>query len=133
MRDRPAGATAQRRVEHVEAAIAKHCDDRRFIPHLTLHEAETWVFAAGRYLADVAGDARLHGRLQADIRRASGPENVNDGFDTAPSKRLLRYWSRYDKVLDGPLAVAEFGLAGLRQECPHLDAWLTTIEARMVE
>jgi hypothetical protein len=32
------------------------------------------------------------------------------------------------KTLDGPLAVAELGLPGLRALCPHLDRWLVGLE-----
>jgi hypothetical protein len=32
-------------VEHVETAWAAAVGDRRFVPHLVLHEFETWVYA----------------------------------------------------------------------------------------
>lgn len=44
MRDRPRGSPRSR-VEHVEAAWTAAVGDRRFVPHLTLHEFETWVYA----------------------------------------------------------------------------------------
>lgn len=58
-------------------------------------------------------------------------ERENDGPATAPSKRLLRYRPDYTKTLDGPVAVAELGLPGLRGQCPHLDTWLTRIDSRL--
>jgi uncharacterized protein DUF4276 len=66
-------------------------------------------------------------RLFQDVKAAGGPELVNDGPETAPSKRLLRYWPTYVKTMDGPLAIAELGVAKLRAQCPHLDAWLTDL------
>jgi hypothetical protein len=44
MRDRPS-ESPRSRVDHVEAAWAAAVADRRFVPHLALHEFETWVYA----------------------------------------------------------------------------------------
>src|SRR5690349_15910361 len=44
MASRPAGS-ARSRVTHVEAAWASRVNDRRFIPHLVLHEYEAWIFS----------------------------------------------------------------------------------------
>lgn len=60
-----------------------------------MHESETWVFAASRQLADLAGEPSLHRRLQRELDAAGGPEGVNDGPDTAPAKRLKRLWPQY--------------------------------------
>jgi len=86
------------------------------------------VFAAARQLGDVYGDAELVERVRADVVRAGGPELVNDGRETAPSKRLARYRPGYAKTIDGPLAIAELGLVELRRQCPHLDQWLTKLD-----
>lgn len=52
---------------------------------------------------------------------------VNDGLQTAPSKRLHHRLPAYQKTLHGPLAVEGLGLAALRAQCPHLDAWLSRL------
>lgn len=124
MSTRPSGG-AEQRVEHVEHALADAVGDPRFVPHLTLHESESWVFAAAKQLGDLYGDQDLAARLTADVVAAGGAELVNDDPSTAPSKRLLRYRAGYAKVLDGPLAVGELGLPSLRARCPHLDRWLS--------
>jgi hypothetical protein len=129
MATRPAGDPWQR-VEHVEAALAAAIGDRRFVPHLTLHEVETWVFAAARQLGDWYGDPELARCLLADSAGVGGPELVNDGPETAPSKRLKNYRPGYMKTLDGPLVIAELGLPALRVTCPHLDRWLAELERR---
>jgi hypothetical protein len=123
MGTRPTGDPRQR-VEHVEQALASAIGDRRFVSHLTLHEAESWVFAAAEQLGEWYGDPELAARLLADSAQVGGPELVNDSPATAPSKRLCRYRPDYVKTLDGPAAVAELGLPRLRAECPHLDRWL---------
>lgn len=127
MADRPSG-DAVARVVHVERALADAIADRRFRPHLVLHEIEAWVFAAAAELGACFDDDQLAGRLISDARTAGGPELVNDDPRTAPSKRLLRYCPGYVKTLDGPLAIAELGVPALRTKCPHLDVWFAGLE-----
>jgi hypothetical protein len=127
MADRPAG-DAVARVEHVERSLALAVGDRRFVPHLTLHETEAWVFAAAEQLAELLDTAALGRKLRAESAAAGGPEMVNDGPSTAPSKRLRLHCPGYTKPVDGPLAIGELGLGELRRQCPHLDAWLTRLE-----
>lgn len=115
------------RVKHVESALAEAVGDRRFRPHLVLHELEAWVFAAADQLGEFLG-AELASRLREDVVVAGGPELVNDSPATAPSKRLLSYCPTYAKTMDGPLALTELGLAELRARCPHLDGWLRSLD-----
>lgn len=56
------------------------------------------------------------------------PEHIDDGADTAPSKRILKVFPDYKKTVAGPEIAAQIGLAALRRECPHFDGWLTRIE-----
>jgi hypothetical protein len=127
MATRPVG-DALCKVRHVERELAAAIGDRRFLPHLTLHEVEAWVFAAATELGALYGDAELAARLHADAASAGGPELVNDGVNSAPSKRLVRYRPGYAKTVDGPLAIAELGLPALRRRCPHLDVWLARLD-----
>jgi hypothetical protein len=124
MSDRPGGSpTAQ-----VEHAIARIVADQRFIPHLVLHELESWVFAAAEELGDLRGEPDLAKQLQADCAAAGGPELVNGDPTTAPSKRLMRYCPGYQKVIEGPLAIADLGVERLKGQCPHFAAWLDKLE-----
>ena len=127
MDNRPTGG-ARARVEHVEAAIASTVDHPCFVPHLVLHETEAWVLAAVDYLGSVLDDEAGAASVKKVVDESGGPEMVNDGPTTAPSKRLLAQWPTYQKTLDGPLALIDMGLGGVRRRCPHLDAWLRRIE-----
>lgn len=128
MGDRPRG-DAVARVEHVERAVAERIDHPTFLPHLVLHETETWVLAAIDHVGELRNDVAGARSLRQTVAECGGPEFVNDGPTTAPSKRLLAQWPTYRKTLEGPLAIAELGLPRLRQQCPHLDGWLRRIEA----
>lgn len=103
-------------------------DDRRFVPHLTLHETEAWVFAARATLAGLLDDRTLAHDLDGIAGAAGGPEQINDDPATAPSKRLKVRLPAYQKTLHGPLCIEALGLAEVRAQCPHLDSWLTKLE-----
>ncbi|MFF5371221.1 DUF4276 family protein [Streptomyces sp. NPDC013187] len=126
MSDRPTGSAADK-VTHVERCLAERVSHPRFLPHVVLHETETWVFAAAEQLGDWADDLSLARELKRQADQAGGAENVNDGPETAPSKRILKLYPRYVKTQDGPVAVMELGLTALRAACPHFDAWVVKL------
>jgi hypothetical protein len=130
MVDRPHGSPHDR-VRHVESALAKAIDDPRFVPHLVLHETETWVLADCGRLGELMGDPGPAAELARAVHLESGPELVNDGVDTAPSKRIVSAYPQYAKTIDGPLVIAETGLGAIRAACPHADDWLRELEARL--
>ena len=52
---------------------------------------------------------------------------MDDGPETAPSKRLQRLFPTYDKVVDGPAVIAAAGLDAVLEQCPHARAWLESL------
>jgi hypothetical protein len=130
MTDRPIGSPYAR-VEHVESALAGAVDSVRFLPYLVLHEIEAWVLADCSRLADLLGNSSEAARLARVVATESSPEMVNDGTDTAPSKRIRRIYPMYIKTLYGPLVIADIGLGEIRRQCPHADRWLSAIETAM--
>lgn len=128
--NRPHGSPYDR-VRHVESALAETIGHRRFLPNLVLHEAEAWVLADCRRLGEVMGDPGPAAELERIVQVEPSPELINDGVDTAPSKRIKNAYPQYEKTLDGPLVIADAGLDAIRSRCPHADDWLREIEARM--
>ncbi|HEX3474166.1 MAG TPA: DUF4276 family protein [Kofleriaceae bacterium] len=129
MHSRLAGSPRSR-VEHVEAAWAAAVADRRFVPHLALHEFEAWVYADRSKLEPFMFDDDP-GVIEAIARIAAGhptPEDIDDGPMTAPSKRLRDVFAAYQKPLHGPLAVVAIGIDRIRAVCPHFHHWLTRVE-----
>lgn len=126
MGDRPSGSPHER-VRHVESSLSRAVGDMRFVPHLVLHETETWVLADCRRLGEVMGDPGPAAELQRIVHLESGPELVNDGVDTAPSKRIMSAYPQYAKTIDGPLVIAEVGLDVIRSTCPHATAGSTSL------
>jgi len=130
MADRPRRSPYDR-VRHVESALVKAIDDRHFLPNLVLHEIEAWVLADCNRLGQVMGDGDPAVELERIVRLKSGPELVDDGVDTAPSKRIMDAYPQYTKTRDGPLVIADAGLDSIRRSCPHTNDWLRVIEARL--
>lgn len=130
MATRPRKAGAIDRVRHVERALAMCVDNQRFIPHLTLHETEAWVFAAVDELVDLLDDPPLGTDLRGIADGAGGPELINDHPATAPSRRIVERCPAYQKTFHGPLCIEALGLTELRAQCPHLDSWLSELERR---
>jgi hypothetical protein len=126
MADRPAGDPYEQ-VAHVEGAIAAAVGSPRLRPHLVLHETEAWVLAAGGLTAERFGKPQLGSRLGAIVESAGGPERVDDGPQTAPSKRLEQLFPTYDKVVDGPAIIAEAGIESVLAQCPHAREWLESL------
>ncbi|MDR1817966.1 MAG: DUF4276 family protein, partial [Puniceicoccales bacterium] len=52
------------------------------------------------------------------------PEEIDDGSETAPSKRILNVIPEYDKVSSGVKITAQITLPVLRQKCRHFDEWI---------
>jgi Domain of unknown function (DUF4276) len=123
--------TSYERVRQVESALARVIADERFLPNLVLHEAEAWVLADCRRLGEVMGDPLPAAELERIVQLESGPELVNDGVNTAPSKRIMNAYPQYMKTVDGPLVIADAGLDFIRSRCPHAHSWLTELEARL--
>ncbi len=122
---------AETRVAFLEKAFKTDiCDDTlwRFTPNLQLHEYESLLLAAPSALTHFYPNrANAVDALSADIAGLA-PEEVNEGHETAPSKRIISHIPEYDKVVAGTLVAAEIGLLTLRARCPHFGAWMTTLE-----
>jgi hypothetical protein len=119
-----------RRAEKLQDAMAKVVADWRFIPYLQRHEFEALVLACLDELSDWLDPLERPGvKVLRGSLGDAGPEDVNDGPETAPSKRLERHIPGYSKTEAGPASIALAGLAVIRSQCPRFDAWLTKLES----
>ena len=121
--------TPQQRVAHVEAALKAEVGSGNFLPHVVLHEFEALLYADPSVVAAHFGDDDIATAMHEDLAACGGPEFVNEGPDTAPSKRLMKHRPGYAKTTDGPAILADIGLPAIRNECPHFDAWLAAVES----
>ena len=63
----------------------------------------------------------------------NNPELVNNSPETAPSKRILKAYSSYQKITDGTNICRDLGIQKIREHCPHFDNWISTIITRSEE
>lgn len=117
------------RVAALEQALANDIKHPRFIPYIQLHEFETLLLADIRQLDwEYLEHDRQISRL-VEMVGDGNPELINEGADTAPSKRILREIPQFDKATSGVVIAERIGLATLRQRCAHFEQWVTKLEA----
>lgn len=121
-------ANGQHKAEFLEREMASDIAQRNFIPNLLLHEFEALLFTRIEPFEQWTDDDSMLEPLRA-VRRAMAPEDINDGPQTAPSKRILAAMAGYQKTFHGPLIACDIGLDPIRAACPHFDGWLRTLEA----
>lgn len=102
----------------------------RFIPYIQLHEFEGLLFS------DICAFQKTFDAVEYNqdkvlkiIQSFSNPELINQGPNTAPSKRLIDAIPGYDKVLYGNILATSLGLEKIRQHCPLFNEWVTILES----
>jgi hypothetical protein len=120
------------RVLTLERAFAADVSDHRFIPHIQLFEFETILLCNPDHFALVyKGSDTGIAALRAVVAEATSPELVNDGENTAPSKRIIGQFPQYigQKTTVGVELASCVGIDTTRALCPHFGRWLTTLES----
>lgn len=120
--------TGQQKAVFLEAELANDISQHNFIPNLLVHEFEALLFTEINAFKEWVDDADVIASLWA-VRKDLAPEEINDGPQTAPSKRIINAMPGYQKTVHGPLIACEIGLDSIRGACPHFDQWLQRIEA----
>ena len=132
--DFPAFAEAKRqkdpyeRIRRLEQAMGEDIGDPRFVPYIQLYEFEALILADPQQLdwEYLEHDQPIQNLIS--MVGDQNPELINDGPQTAPSKRILQEIPEYDKVSAGVSVAEKIGLATLRGKCRHFNDWLTGLE-----
>jgi len=115
------------RVEILETSLYEAINSRRFIPYFQLHEFESLLFSDLRKISAQFPEysAEIH-QLEESVKRFNSPELVNDGIETAPSKRIIASLPEYAnrKASAGPTIAGKIGLPVLQSKCRHFREWL---------
>ena len=116
--------------QEIEGKIDYGWDQRRVIPYVQMHEFEGLLFSDVRAFAVVPNVPDDSIAQLASIRSVfPTPEDINDGRDTAPSKRIAKVIPSYGKVADGPEVAEEIGVDAIRRECPRFGDWMRRLES----
>jgi hypothetical protein len=118
------------KVAHLEQSFHADIDYPRFIPYIQLHEFEALILADPKKLDGEFLEQERAIRNLVKMVEGKNPEEINEGQDTAPSKRIIKEIPAYEgqKASVGPLVVEKIGLEVLRAKCRHFHEWLTRLE-----
>lgn len=125
------------RVVHLQKAlnetIVAHvkCRPERFISHIQPHEFEGLLFSDVKALCAVEPTwAKNLADLTKIRASAETPEHINDGYQTAPSRRLEGLLHpKYKKTTHGPRAAAHISLEVIERECKHFKSWMNSLRS----
>ena len=114
----------------VDEKIDRSWDRSKVFSYVQQHEFEGLLFSDISVFAGLVG---APGGLEEDMRTIRSlfptPEDIDDGSDTAPSKRIMKLIPSYNKVANGPLLAANIGLAAIRGQCRRFNEWVTRLES----
>ena len=120
----------------LENAFRTDIDHHRFVPNLQLHEYETILFAdPGAFACSFENCTAEIEQLKTIAASVSCIEHINNGKDTAPSKRIIDVIPAYNgrKTSAGPDIAEYIGIPTIRSKCPHFNVWLTQLESLLSE
>jgi hypothetical protein len=128
--DLPVGASPQEKVKRVQDAIWRDLGEPPNLHvHLALHEFEAFLFVEPSALEAAMESDGLAQEIERIRSGYTTPEEINQGRETAPSKRIQALRPGFGKTSHGVNAVKRIGLERLRSECPHFGSWLARLEA----
>ncbi|HUT54204.1 MAG TPA: DUF4276 family protein [bacterium] len=119
-------------VEMLEKALAKDINHPRFVPYIQLHEFEALILSDPSKLElEFINRRKAIEGIIAMCSAFKSPELIDDGDETAPSKRIINILPDYEgrKASAGPITAQRIGLPTIRKKCPHFNEWLGRIEA----
>ncbi len=114
----------------IEEGFRKEINNSRFIPYIQLHEFEGLLFSdieAIDYVMRPYQDRSQLDKLREIRSQFATPEDINDGLETAPSKRLSNIYSSYNKDIFGSRIAKRIGIDILRNECKHFNDWIVNL------
>ncbi len=99
--------------------------ERRFIPYIEMHEFEALLFCD---VAILANKIDVNPKdIEKIVQKYEGPEYINHGVNSSPSKRLKSLYPAFKKTTTGIIIAKNIALSTMRKKCPHFDSWITKI------
>ena len=114
-------------LEDITAQMGDSWNPAQFIPYVQMHEFEALLFSDTSVLA--ASNSTISSQLEHILQSFSCPEEIDDNYDTCPSRRIKQHIENYVKTVDGIIAAQKIGLNIMRQKCPHFNDWISKLES----
>jgi Domain of unknown function (DUF4276) len=103
-----------------------------FLPYIQKFEFEALLFTEITGFEYCGISLRQKMLLKSIMSTYPNPEDINNGPETAPSKRLQQIMPNYNKVLFGNVIIQEHGLQNILEVCPRFAAWVIRLAAMAV-
>jgi len=119
------------RVRVMRKCIDEEIGDRRFFSYIQLYEFEALFFANDNGFAKYFTDKQISETADI-IAKYPNPEDINGGMETSPSKRILKIFPNYDKVVFGNVLALEVGIDAMLDKCQGFREWIEEIKKRCI-
>lgn len=117
--------------EDLAQAFSTNVKRLRFTPYIQLHEFEALILSdPEKFSIRFIEHEKQIRKLINMCSSFDSPELIDDGEETAPSKRIIKEIPEYEgtKASAGPLIAKEIGIQTIREQCSHFNDWLTQLE-----
>ncbi len=120
--------------DELEQKMAELFNNRKFIPYIQKYEFETLLFSEPSYYEEYFDNVQAKIDMENIISSCGGNiEDINNSKETAPSKRMIKFFDDYDeafdKVFHGYSIIEEIGLDRVIEQCPRFSQWIQKIES----
>ncbi|SPY35059.1 Uncharacterised protein [Porphyromonas cangingivalis] len=122
------------KVKILEEAFRDDIQNPQFIPYIQLHEFEALVFCGLDYFTDedpTTAEA-VEEMKKVLVQYDDNPEKINNGCQTAPSKRIICEMEKINRSYNKPKYGSEItqyvGISSLMSKCSHFREWIERLE-----
>ncbi len=123
---------ARDRVKFLQDKLHEDIGDGRLIPYIQLHEFEALLFSNPDVIDGLVPGSNLRALNQVLAEFQNDPELINNHPATAPSKRIIKYYPRYDKVAYGARVIEKIGIELVMDRCTHFRSWIESLKATAI-
>jgi len=119
------------KITAIETSFKEDINDYRFIPYIQLHEYEALILSEPDKFDNMFPKYEHQiETLKELVKKFKSPELINDGKETAPSKRIINEIPSYKslKKIAGVEIAEKIGLETIRTKCPHFNEWINKLE-----
>ncbi|HTV40228.1 MAG TPA: DUF4276 family protein [Candidatus Sulfotelmatobacter sp.] len=115
----------------LENAFAEDIGAANFIPYVQLHEFEALLFTDITKLTEFYVGAKSAVESLASSVEGIPPEHIDEGQQTAPSKRIIEFIPEYErtKATGGVIVATKIGLDAMLNSCQHFGRWFKQLES----
>lgn len=116
------------KMDFLEKAMEDDINNSNFIPYMQLHEFEGLLFNNIEvFKKNFQKDECHYSEIQKIIEKYPNAELINEGSETAPSKRLKNNIKNYNKSVYGVYLAEEIGIENIMNKNPRFKKWIEKI------